>query len=52
MHKIVRYPQTQTLLHTRISAINRHPQEDVNTKEYTVELGYNVMKGTEYLVSL
>jgi hypothetical protein len=24
----------------------------VKTQQYTVELGYNVMKGTEYLVSL
>jgi hypothetical protein len=50
MHKIVSYPFTQTRLH--VSGTNRHPQGDVNAKEYTVGLDYNVMKGTEYLVSL
>jgi len=50
MYKTVSYPFIQTRLH--VSAINRHPQGDVNIKEYTIGLDYNVMKGTEYFVSL
>lgn len=34
LYKVTNYPYTKTLLH--VSAINRHPQGDVNTKEHII----------------